>query len=234
MSKTTEVCEIIRDEGEFLRFVEWLPELQEGECYYVALFARKKYHPSAQNDKTSLKRFTALSKESLVSKVRQLEIPVDSYLNKDGSSTHEDSLALYITPNPRSLQKASKSVLKNLLDKVLTGANVNPAVLSMSEVQKSKSRACYVDFDFDLKGSTEFMLTMGKIFEILPIECFCIVHTRGGFHCLVDPKKAGELAHVKNWHKAISAIEGADVSGDNMTPVPGCTQGGFTPILDYT
>jgi hypothetical protein len=57
-----------------------------------------------------------------------------------------------------------------------------------------------------------------------------VLKTRGGFHLIVDLEK---IKGVKtNWHKELSALPGCDVKGaDNLTPVSGCTQGGFVPYF---
>ena len=33
----------------------------------------------------------------------------------------------------------------------------------------------------------------------------------------------------KNWHQQVTQLYPCDITGDQMMPVPGCTQGGFTP-----
>ena len=38
-----EKYKIITDKEKLLDFINWLPELRNGECYYVSLLARKKY-----------------------------------------------------------------------------------------------------------------------------------------------------------------------------------------------
>jgi len=222
---------IILDEERFLKFVDWLPELMmEGECYYVALFARKKYHPSANEDKSQCKRFIATTKEWLITKVRQLEIPLGRYVNKNGTAIHNDALALYITVNPRSLPGAQRILLKSLADEIAKGSNSNPYMLAMNSVHKAKSRTCYVDFDFDFAKPNE-----GKLFHdfkyydtFINKDAYHVLETRGGYHLLVNPNKVKE-EFKKIWHKKVSEMPGCDVKGDNLIPIPGCTQGGFCP-----
>jgi hypothetical protein len=218
---------IILDEDELFRFVRWLPELIEGECYYLTLFARKKYHASAKNDKSQCKRVTATSKDWVIKKIRQLELPDGTYTNKDGSPVNADSLALYVTVNPRSFALAQRLLLKKLADTVAdNGCNMNPASMAMSAIQKAKSRTVYVDFDFDDMHYEEF-LHMPKM---LNHESYSILDTRSGFHLLVDPSRV-EDRFKRTWHRSLTSISQCDVTGDNLIPVAGCTQGGFMPRL---
>ena len=220
---------IILDEGELLRFVDWLPELNEGECYYLTLFARKKYHASAKNDKSQCKRVTATSKDWLIKKIRQFELPEGTYTNKDGSPVHSNSLALYVSVNPRSFALAQRLLLKKLADTVADNrCNMNPSAMAMSAIQKAKSRTVYVDFDYDDAQFEEWKEHF--IDDIINPEAYTALKTRGGFHLLVDPAQVVNQ-FKKTWHKNLSAVPGCDVSGDNLIPVAGCTQGGFIPRL---
>src|SRR5690606_24836961 len=114
---------IITSEQALNQFINWLPDLNEDEAFYLCLFARKKYIkditnlPNIKNDKAQLKRFTS-DKERLFSKIKQLECPVGSYFQKD-IIVPQEALALYITINPRSFSKANKSAVKKLLDLAL-------------------------------------------------------------------------------------------------------------------
>jgi len=217
---------IIKDQELFADFVEFLPILKPGECYYVSLFARKKYHPSAHNDKSQCKRFTATSKTWLVRKIKQLELADNAYTNKDGSPVHGDSLALYISINPRSFAAAQRHLLKKLADTVAGNLfEMNPSSLALSAIQKSKSRTVFVDFDFDGVEFSEEMFE-GRINR----KAYRVLVTRGGFHLLVQPSLIS-YQHTKTWYQALSNFQECDVTGDNLIPVAGCTQGNFVPFL---
>ena len=219
---------IIQDQTRFENFVSWLPELEPHEAFYVTLLARKKYHESATSDKLALKRFVATSKDWLVRKVMQLEIPQNRYTTKTGDPLHQDGLALYISPNPRNLKTAQKTLLKKLVDVALDQSNIqNPNALALSEIQKAKSRTCFIDFDFDIDAS-EVDPTVTKILDVIGPNAVRFLRTRGGLHALVDPKIAAQSG-PKKWHKEISDLPGCDVVGDSLLPVPGCFQGGFIP-----
>ncbi|MGB0907122.1 MAG: hypothetical protein ACPGVT_06490 [Maricaulaceae bacterium] len=221
---------IIKDRSAFESFVAWLPEIDENEAYYLTLLARKKYHESALSDKSALKRFVATSKSYLVQKVNQLELPKGLYLNKAGNPIHEEALALYISVNPRDLKLAQKTLLKRLVDVALDPTNLqNPAALALSEIQKSKSRGVFVDFDFDI-NDVEIPQTAEKIKSIIGKDAVKFLRTRGGFHALVTPKIAAQNG-PKKWHQEISSLAGCDVVGDSLIPVPGSYQGGFTPYF---
>lgn len=222
---------IIKDPYKLEQFIEtWLPDLQVGEVFYACLFARKKYCldiKRIKTDKAQLKRFTA-NKTTLYSKIKQLECEVDSYLQPNGDPYPEESLALYITPNPRSHEKAAKDGLITLAQLITQPYNnYNPHQELMSCIQKAKSRTCFVDFDFD---NTQYDAAREAEFtKFCNRDAYEVLVTRGGFHLLVKPQKV-EKQFANGWHKNFTAC-GCDVRGDNLIPVPGCTQGGHVPYF---
>lgn len=235
--------QIITNEEYLQDFVDnFLPEISPDETFYVCLFSRSKYCKGIahiNSDKSQLKRFTT-NKSRLIDKLKQLECPLGSYKQKLNVSPQE-SLAVYINPNPRSNIKAAKNGLIRLAH-LVTGENhgYNLHQEMISEVQKAKSRTCFVDFDFDLND--EFLLLaqderwMKNLIDInveINQEAYHILKTRGGYHILVEPEKVA-YEFKNKWFNSLKKAQqiystDTDNHGDNMIPIPGTYQGGFTP-----
>lgn len=219
--------QIIKNEAFLRDFITWLPNLERGEIFYVCLFARKKYateKSKLSSDKAQLKRFTS-DKDRLFDKIKQLECELNSYTIK-GNSVPQEALALYINPNPRSLKKAAKNALIKLAELITQDYNgYNPHQEVMSEIQKAAGRRIFFDLDFD---NIEPISIIPKVNEMINMDCVNVLKTRGGFHLLIELAKISKQ-YEKNWHKNITALEGLDIRGDNLIPIPGCTQGEFTP-----
>lgn len=222
--------QIITDEEKLLSFIDWLPELKEYEKYYVCLFARNKYCKELthiKSDKSQLKRFVS-DKERLYWKIKQLEVEVGAYRQKDNAIPQE-ALALYITPNPRSTWKATfNSIIKlstMIRDNCITN---NPHQEVLSEIQRAKGTTHYIDFDIDEKDEQVLSDTITRIKEVINPDAVTWLRTRGGLHVLINPKKVAP--EFKNsFYQNIVKLPNIDQTGDQLIPVVGCTQGGFTP-----
>src|SRR6187549_3403171 len=187
---------IIKDIKLLKEFIAWLPELTSTEKFYCCLFARSKYLkdengvnklPHIKTDKAQLKRFVS-DKERLFQKIKQLEIEKGWYFQKEHVIPQE-CLALYITVNPRDMYKASINTLVKLAqcvrdDNVL----LNPHQEALSEIQKTKSRTVYVDFDIDSEGEA-FKVDVAEAKTYINPEACTWLKTRGGVHLLVDTSK---------------------------------------------
>lgn len=216
---------IITNEDRLREYIAWLPELEPHEKFYMALLARKKYcaaAPHIQSDKSQLKR-VATCKERMFDKIKQMECAVGSYAVK-GQTIPQEALALYITVNPRDLKKATLKGIGALARLVETGGeSYNPHATMMSQIHKSSSNRRYVIFDLDSKSKEE----LKEVLDIIGIECK-VVETHGGFHIFV-PKEEAESIENKRWYTTVANLANVDQSGDLMSAVCGCYQGGWEP-----
>lgn len=224
--------QIIKNEVALRNFIAWLPDLKPNETFYCALFARNKYakNSNIKADKAQLKRFTA-DKSRLFDKIKQLECEIGAYTTKEGTPIPQEALAIYINPNPRSFEEATKNALikfAQLITKPYSGYNPHQEVLS--EIQKAQGRKIYFDLDFD---NVLFEAVSPLIRTYINVDCLTVLQTRGGFHLLIALEKI-HREFAKTWYKNLTSMEGVDVSGDNMIPIVGCLQGGFEPhFLDF-
>ena len=219
--------EIIKDAQLLKEFIAWLPELKEGEKFYGCLFARKKYLPSMKSsDKSQLRRFLS-DKDRLFNKIEQLEAKLGAYRIK-GEPAPQEALVLYINPNPRNLEKASYDSIIQLTELLKrNNKNFNPHQEIMSTIQRSVGQKVYLDFDIDEKD-----FDLSRLDGVLNRSCLRIVQTRGGYHVLVKLADI-EARFKKTFYQATMAL-GVDQTGDQVLPVPGCTQGGFLPrFIDF-
>lgn len=228
---------VITDEQLLKDFIQWLPELKDNECYYLCLFARSKYaknedgtnkFPHIKTDKAQLKRFVATRKEYIIDKIRQLEVKSGAYKTKDGDDIPQEALALYINVSPRNQYNAMFTLMKKLIDiQKSQGINFNIHSEALSAIQKSGKNKKYFDFDLDGDNMEE---KVSKALDYTKInkDCLNFLKTRGGMHILVELNKiAPEFKNT--WYNYMTSNFEVDIKGDNMIPVPGTYQGGFTP-----
>lgn len=231
--------QIIKDPDELNKFIDWLPDVARNETYYVCLMVRSKYcenFPHIRSDKIQIRRFTT-NREKLYIKLKQLECEEGTYLQRDVPIPQE-GLAVYITPNPRNMEKAFKTSLIRFAGIVTEPYNgLNPHEEVMSEIQKASGHKYYVDFDFDninkIPQDEYFNYVKEQLSGKINPECVNFLQTRGGVHVLVRLDMIDSF-YAKTWYNEAKTIIGCDqISADDMIPIPGCTQGNFIPKL-YT
>jgi hypothetical protein len=206
-------------------FINWLPILEKSEIYMLFLLARKKYAPFLKSDKAQLKRVLA-TKDRIKEKIRQMEISYGGY-KVDGQVVPQEALAVYITPNPRSLTRAMKQLAKQLVECGFEGRVLNPVSEALTAVHQNLGTTYFKDFDYD---HVSFEDLKPKVEKSINLSAVNFLKTNGGYHVLVTLEKI-EQQYAKSWFLNLTRIKGCDVRGDNLIPIPGCIQGNFTPYF---
>lgn len=225
--------QVIKDEKELQKFIDWLPD---GHKYYVSLFARKKFGATdgLKADKGQLGRKTA-TKDQLINKIRKLEVALGSY-EVDGVKVEQDSLALYITPNPRNMHRAGLKLAQEIMQFVVDGKEIyNPEAMALNQIQVAGVKK-YFDLDIDIKSGHVLYLDELRYWlsdKINPEAVRNIIETRGGYHVLVELDMIDDK-YKKSWYNSMSTKDlrfEVTKNGDNMLPCPGCVQSDFIPKL---
>ena len=220
-------------------FLQILPKEGPDEQYYVCLFSRKKYDKSGllTHDKACLKRVTA-KKEWIKHKIRQMQIEVGGYTYND-KPIPQHAMAMYMTPSPRDLWKASGEMLSELAKRIVRGEKgLNPQSLAMDKIQICSTNRPFFDVDVDFKPGADRSRAIShfclSIQSILNDDEYRLILTRGGIHCLVLTKNIRKEITTK-WHHAVAELRcdlyDIMMNSDGLIPIPGCYQGGFVPIL---
>lgn len=215
--------EIIKDETALRNFIEWLPDHSNEECYFYSLFCRPKYTDSMRKSGGGNLLFRGISdKKSLFRKFQQLECPIGAYQKKD-EIVPQESLALYINPNPRDLHKASLNTLSSLIDNIKKNhRTASPHKEALSCIQTSPAEKVFIDFDVDSKEDG----VLENIHSILKGMTPEIIETRGGYHVLVRTCWI-PCIEDKMWYAKLATI--SDAVGDVMVPCVGAVQSSFIP-----
>lgn len=213
---------LIYDVNLVQEFLDLLPDENEDEIYYLSLFARKKYCPELiwSNDKTQLKRVPS-KKKDVIKKIKQLEVEHGLY-DLNGRIVPQESLVIYIHPNPRSQKKAARHLMRKLTDIICDDSKgFNVYQESLSALQKSKSKGYFIDFDID---TNKDVFTSNIIYKYINEEAVTLIETRGGYHVLIEVNKI-DNKYKSTFYQNLSKY--SDVSGDCFIPIPGTIQGGF-------
>lgn len=226
--------QIIKDRTLLNEFIDWLPDLQDHEKFYYCCFSRKKYVedkskiPNSSTDKNQLKRGLS-DKERLPEKLWQLEVPYGAYTNRTTKGPiPQESLAVYITPNPRDCKKATLNGIIGLVNAIKNNhSRFNPHQEILSDIHRTAGKKKYLLFDIDSLDEN----IIKKAIDIVDGHC-SVIRTRGGFHLHVHLDKVKEISRPL-WHNILTNIKEVDVTGDNMSPIVGCTQGDFVPYFYF-
>lgn len=192
---------LIADENEFNNFVyNVLPDLKDGEVYFLSLSARNKYLDEDEREYYNLGRTEMFlrtvirSKDQFKHKMREIGASLDGRRTKSGLPFPEKAMVVYVNINPSNMVKASTDLTKTLVgmqNDLLTGMlnDKQPSLngflrldrLAMDSIQKATGQRVFLDVDLDSTDVEDARLLENSLCD-LP---FHVVQTHGGYHFLV-------------------------------------------------
>ena len=242
------MANLIVDERQFNSFVyDVLPDLADGEVYFVSLSARNKYLTEEERQCYLLGRTEMFlrtivrSKDQFRHKMRELGASLDGRRTKSGYCFPEKAIVVYVNINPSNMVKASTELAKTLVgmqNDLLTGMlnDKQPSMngflrldrLAMDSIQKATGRRVFLDIDLDSTNVDDVRLLQNSLGD-LP---FHVVQTHGGYHFLVYREHLNN-SNVK-LHEVVKQLDNqlkplgkeCVFNGNGMIPLPGTLQAG--------
>ncbi len=240
----SETYNLIKNEDETKHFIEKvLQPLNNDEVYIVVLTARKKYCPTISSSLEVVSRDIIRNNDTnkIMRKLRKMSIVEGLYTDKNEDIIPNEAFALYVLPEPRSMLKAynefniiiNKWLFEDLTCEIKHLELYRKLDIKLfSSIHKSKSKSNYFIIDIDKKDEN----LLKNILYVIPSKEFdynnniqWISETRGGWHIILNRNnETGKFIHeLMNKH-----IPDVEFRKETMTPIVGCSQGGFV-VKEY-
>ncbi len=223
---------LIHNENQLQDFIDFLPELNPNEGYFMILISRKKWYPeSGVPSALKLKRET-VSKEKIIQTIRQWEVSEGTY-QSNGIPIDSRNLGVYIGFNPKNQYNACFELINQCLANIRSNKqNINVKSMANDVIQGSNGTKNFIDIDVDIKEGEDYLTVIDYIKTVIREENLTFIKTNGGFHCLVS------LDEMKGnngpWYQKIQAHpfkSELNIMSNDLVPMPGCNQGKFIPYL---
>ena len=237
---------LIKDENEMRRFIEKvLQPLKDDEVYITVLTARKKYCPTISSSMEVVSRDIIRNNDpnKILRKLKKMSTVEGLFTDKNDDIIPNEAFALYILPEPRSMLKAYKEFNININEWMCQDLLSEEKNLELyrkldlklfSAIHRSKSKSKYFILDIDKKDETLLKNILyfihSKEFDSDNLQHIqWISETRGGYHIILNRNnETGKIIHEIMKRK----FEFVEFRKETMTPVAGCSQGGFV-VKEY-
>lgn len=224
--------ELILQEEELKKFINFLPDLNPNEGYFLILIARKKWYPeSGISSAHKLRRETVGTKDKIIQTLRQWEISDGTYRSGE-LPIHQNNLGVYIGYNPRNQYNACFELINQCLANIRSNKqNINIKSMANDVIQGSNGTKNFIDIDVDIKEGEDFLEIIKFIKGIINEEHLTLIKTNGGFHCLI---RVNGIIGNKTWYQQIKSHpfkSELNIMSNDLIPMVGCNQGQFKPYF---
>ena len=248
---------LIVDRKEFLKFREFMPELERDEVYFLSLSARNKYLNDLERQEFDLgrtemfSRQIAFDKEGIELALNKMCADLKVRKTRNGSKIPEKCLVVYVNVHPSSTVKAYRRFSEQM-DRhyeeaflgVLNGSQATDMWIPfrrmntslMNHIQKSFSRKLMVDIDIDGEDMVESSKLVNEVELFLGSHGIprMVIKTQGGYHVLVASEHLGKTVPLYQKLKELDNLTTGEVkfNGNAMVPLPGTLQAGKLVTID--
>lgn len=224
-------------------FIEFLPDLQYDEVYFLSLSARNKYLSEADRLVYALGRTEMFSREVAYDKpgikyaLKKMAASLLYKRTRGGYEIPKQALVCYINVNPSSMiaayhdftERMSKLYYETMQAHIrdqspeYTAFKRMPRML-MNSIQRNTARRVLVDVDVDTKD----LEVLGGLRRWLGSHgiAFGTVWTQGGYHLLLRKDSLPKKLNLGQHLSALAVETGKEIviNKNGMVPLPGTRQ----------
>ncbi len=242
---------LIHDEEQLQKFIDFLPDLNPNEGYFLILIARKKWFPeSGIPSAHKLKRETLSDKSKIIQTIKQWEIREGNYTS-NGIPIDSRNLGVYIGFNPKNQYAACFELIDKCLASIKSNQkNINVKSMANDVIQGANGAKNFMDIDVDIKEGEDYLEIKQYIESVVNPKYLKFIKTNGGFHCLVsliskkknplgdfadltyETTKESDFSVNKNWYMELKNHpfkSELNIMSHDLIPIVGCNQGKFIP-----
>jgi hypothetical protein len=231
----------IWSEEELKKFINLLPNLEEGNIYFLSLSARKKYLTEEEREFFDLGRTEMFgrrltSKENYIKTVKELDDFACNYTTRNEKIIPGKSLVFYANINPSSGLQAAE-MFNNELNKLVFDSFYNKQVkpkfarldkLLMNCYQVSRTNKFFIDIDCDCPFS--YIIPVIQDLHDHEVD-FNVIKTKSGYHILITRStlKYNFTTILKEQNEKLLGERGKGeivINKNGMIPIPGTLQSG--------
>lgn len=222
---------LIHDRAELQKFVNFLPELNPNEGYFIILIARRKWNPDADIPSALKLRRETVQKDKIIQTIEHWECRLGTYTNR-GVEINNDNLGVYIGFNPKNQYQACFELINQCLENIKSNKqNINIKSMANDVIQGSNGTKNFIDVDVDLKDGESLQDIIPFIESIIHPDSLTYIKTSGGFHCLVN---LSDMKGNSTWYQRIKAHtfkSDLNIMSNDLVPIVGCNQGKYVPYF---
>ncbi len=226
---------LIHDQEQLQKFIDFLPDLNPNEGYFIILLARKKWYPESSIASAHKLKREVVGKAKIIQTIKQWEVEEGAYTS-NGIPIPIMNLGVYIGFNPKNQYNACFELVNQCMAAIRSNKeNINVKSMANDVIQGSNGTKNFIDIDVDIKEGEDALEIERFIKSVIDESNLTLIKTNGGFHCLV---KLDGLKHNMTWYQQIKAHtfkSDLNIMSNDLIPVVGCNQGKYIPhFLDYT